>query len=337
MDMGGEVKIPAIGPVNKKVLFGVGGAAAAFIGYSYYRARQNAAASASTDPTDPGYVDPGVLPSVAGAVPADNSYGSGGAAAPSTDDYGFHGTTNSEWTQYTSTQLMQSDRWSYTDILQALGNYLAGKPLATLDQQIVQAAIAVGGPPPVGTHVVVSGGNTKITVAPTGLKVVSTTSTTATVSFTEVAGAGYYRGYHSDVPGNANVASSDRSPIVFSGLQPNKSYSFQVAADSTSDVPGPKSASVTGKTKAISLARPSTPHLVSAGVSSVKVSTGTVKGAQYYRWYVNGVAHGSSDTPVYTITGLKKATSYKVTVAADTTTNSPGPVSAAVSVKTKAK
>lgn len=334
MDTAGQVDVPAIGPVNKKVLIGVGGAAAVYIGYMFYKSR-SASADTGSATVDPGMEDPGTIPSVSGAVSGDNSYGSGTAPTTSTDDYGFTGTTNAQWTQYTSTQLAQSDRWSYTDIVDALGNYLAGKPLSTTQQAIAQAAIALGGYPPVGTHVIVPGGNTNITVAPTGLKVVSTTANTVTLSYNAVAGAGYYRAYRSGA--STNVGGTDGTSITVSGLQPNTSYSFQVAADTTSGAPGPKSSAVTGKTKAISLAKPTGLKATAVTKNSVTLTCSKVAGAQYYRWYLGSTPRGASDGPSYTIGGLSAKKKYTFYVAADTTSNSPGPKSNGLSVTTKSK
>lgn len=334
MDLAGKIDVPAIGPVNKKVIVGIGGGAAIYIGYMFYKSRTAVSADATDTTADSGLEDPGVLPSVSGAVSADNTYGSG-STVTSTDDYGFTGTTNSQWTQYTSTQLSQSDRWSYTDIVDALGNYLSGKPLSTTQQAIAQAAIAIAGYPPVGSHVIVPGGNTAITVAPTGLKVVSTTSSTATLSFNAVAGAGYYRAYRSGA--STNVGGTDGTTITVSGLQPNTSYSFSVAADTTSGVPGPKSAAVTGKTKAVSLARPTGLKATAVTKNSVTLTCAKVSGAQYYHWYLGSTPRGASDGPTYTIGGLSPKRKYTFYVAADTTSNTPGPKSAGLSVTTKSK
>src|SRR5690606_7003819 len=98
---------------------------------------------------------------------------------------------------------------------------------------------------------------------------------------------------------------------------------------------GPKSSSVTGKTARVTLAKPTGLKASSITKSSFRVTCGKVAGAQYYRWYLNGKASGASDQPYRDFTGLTANTTYKVTVAADTTNQTPGPQSAALSVKTK--
>lgn len=333
----GEVQIPKLGGVKKRTLAIVGVIATGFVGWKYWQNRGVTSYSGdTTDGTDPGFGDAGVLPSVSGAVSGDNSYGiSDGSTSPTVDTYGFTGTTNAQWTQYASTQLVNSDVWSYTDIVTALGNYLNSKPLTTTQQQIVQAAIAVAGYPPTGTHPIISGGDAKITVAPTGLKVVSKTSTTVTLSCNPVAGAGYYRWYRSGA--STNVGSSDGPNVTISGLTPNTSYSFQVAADTTNGSPGPKSGSVTTKTESVNLATPATPTVSAITTTTAKVTTKTVSGATGYNWYINGIAHGHSDAPTYTVSGLKPKTRYAVSVAADNNTQAPGKQSARKSFTTKTK
>lgn len=335
MDLAGKIDVPAVGPINKKVIVVVAGGAGAYVIYMFIKSRSAASAAATDTPVDPGMEDPGTIPSVAGAVSSDNSYGSGSTSTTSTDDYGFTGTTNSQWTQYTTTQLSQSDRWSYTDIVEALGNYLAGKPLTTTQQAIAQAAIAIAGYPPVGSHVIVPGGNTTITIAPSNVKVVSTTSTTAVLTWSPVAGADSYGVYRSDT--GSTVVGVGTTSATVAGLQPNKTYSFQVAARNGSGSIGPKSSTVTGKTKAVSLAKPTGLKATGVTKNSITVHCNAVPNANYYRWYVNNVAHGSSDGPSYTIVGLAAKKKYSIKVAADTTTGAPGPGSDPISVTTKSK
>lgn len=245
--MAASISLPVVGPVDKRAVIGVGVAAAAYVGYQYFKSR-NAAAAAATDTstTDSQFADGGTIPSVSGAVSPDNSYGSGGTTAPSTADYGFTGTTNSEWTQYATTQLEQSETWSYTDIVSALGNFIASKPLTSLQQQIVQAAIAVAGYPPVGTHTIIPGGDTPVLVAPTGVKVTPTSTTTVSISWNEVPGAAGYYLYRSGSSVEAGAGLGNHASM--GGLQPATTYSFTVAAHSASGKIGPHSSPVSAKT-----------------------------------------------------------------------------------------
>jgi hypothetical protein len=329
------VNIPKLGPMNKKLIIGVGVAATAFVGYRYYVSRNDAAAADTTDTTDTGFEDPGALPAVTGAVADDNLYGDG-TTASTTDTYGFTGTTNDQWTQYVGTQLSQSDTWSYTDVLSALGAFLAGKPLSDTQQQIVQAAIAVGGYPPVGTHTIVPGGNTDVTVAPTGLSSDSQTDTTVHLVWQPVAGADRYNVYRTDT-GDTVVGVGSSTDATIAGLKGNTSYHFTVAAVGSNGVAGPRTGAYAVKTKAVSLKTPTKPTVSGVTATTATGHTTAVPGADHYLWYLNRIAHGSSDQPTYTLSGLSKNKTYSLTVAADTTAQSPTAQSSGTSFKTKSK
>jgi hypothetical protein len=330
-------ELPGVGKVDQRVVLGVGAGTAALVGFMYWRSRGDAGSAAdgaSADDTSD-FASDGTVPGVLGAVSPTNSYGladSDGDTTSGTDAYGFNGTTNSQWSQYASQQLSQSDTWSYTDIVSALGNYLSGTPLTALQKQIVQAAIAIGGAAPTGNHVIVSGGNVPITIAPSTLTTSNVTSTGATITFSQVAGAAGYRAYRST---GTNIGSSVGNSITLSNLEPSKSYSIQVAAITPSGATGPKSKSVVFTTKDVNLRTPRKPRVSEVTKTTAHVTTLPVKSADGYNWYVNGVAHGHSDGPSYTVSRLRRKTTYKVSVAADTSNGAPGKPSAAKLFKTK--
>jgi len=327
-----QVDIPKVGPVNKKVLIGAGVAVAGFLAWRYYLAGSGST-SVDEGAEDTGYEDGGTIPAVEGAT---DWYGAGSSSTGDTTSSTPQAmTTNAQWSQYARDQLLAADVASGADIGAALGNYLAGKPLTSAQQTIVQAAIAYAGYPPVGTHVVVPGGDTEITVAPTGLKVIGTSPNSVTLSWAAVAGADFYDVYRSGAASNA-VRSTATSATI-SGLNSNTSYTFQVAAVSGSGKAGPKSSSVSGKTAAVTLTRPTTPAVGSITATTAHVTTGKVSGATGYRWYVNGKLNGATDAPAHSISGLRKSTKYTVSVRADTPTQGPGPESAKRSFTTKSK
>jgi hypothetical protein len=255
--------IPHLGTVPRPVAFGVVGLGAAFVGWRYYVARQSAAADDTTTPTEnPDFDAEGDPSSVLGAVSPTNSYG---LTEGDTDDdtntvdgYGFTGTTNSEWTQYVTTQLEQSDTWSYSDIVAALGQYLANGPLTTLQKQIVQSGIALGGFAPVGSHTIISQPVTRPTQAPTGLHVVSKTSSGVTIGYSAVAGATQYVVYRSKVAkgakpttvGGVNAGESPTTQIPVGGLSPSSYYAFAVRAMSADGSHGPESTPIVVETDA---------------------------------------------------------------------------------------
>lgn len=331
--MSGEINVPKVGPVQKKVVIGVGVLVVGYLGYRYYVAGSGAESVDDTATDDTGYEDGGTIPAVDGAT---DWYGSGTSSTGDTTSSTSQAlTTNAQWTQFATNQLLAVDAASGADIAAALGNYLNGRALTTAQQAIVNAAIAYAGYPPVGTFVVVPGGDTDIKVAPSGVQVTGTASTSVTLSWVAVAGASSYEIFRSGATSNGIRASGTSATI--SGLQPNTSYTFQVAAVSSSGAAGPKSSTVSAKTKGVTLAKPSTPTATSITTTSAQATTGKVSGATGYLWYINGVAHGHSDGPTYKVVSLKPKTKYTLSVAADTSTQAPGPQSAKRTFTTKSK
>lgn len=329
--MAEDVKVPKLGKVNKKVLIPIVVAAGGYIGYRYWVARNDV----SGEPVDPGMEDPGMLPGVVGAVKPDNSYGDGGTSdTGGSTGGGFRGTTNSEWTEYVSDRLQQDGRWSYSVIAVALGNFLDNRPLSSEQQDIARAAIGVAGYPPVGNHTIVSGGNTTITVAPTGVVATATGPTTIRLTFSPVAGATTYNAY---VNGSAQ-GTSVGSPLDITGLVPGTSYSVAVAAVSGSGTPGPKSSAVTAKTATAALGRPAQPQIVSdSGDGRVTFKTAAAPHATTYKWFLNGKIFNTTNTPAVTITQLKRKARYSpgVSVQVQGATGAPSAMSITKSFVTK--
>lgn len=326
--MADEVKVPKVGKVDKKYLVPILAAAAAFVGYRYWKARQDAANA----PVDPGFEDmsgglgPGVTrPAGDYGLPADSS-----TTGNSTG--GFQGTTNSQWSEYVTDRLQQDGRWSYSVIAVALGNFLSDKPTTSDQQDIVRAAIGIAGQPPVGYHTIISGGNTSLTVAPTGVSAATNGPAGLRVSFAGVSGAATYNVY---VNGSVR-GSGTRSPLEIVGLTPGTSYSVQVAAVSASGQPGPKSSAVTGKTAGATMSKPATPRVtVNSGGGRVTLTTSAIPYATSYRWFLNGKIANSTNGPAVTLTGLKPKSRYSVFVQAQAATGKPGPSSSSTSFTAK--
>lgn len=329
----GTVDLPGVGPVKKPIVAVVGGLGAGFVLYMYYRNWSGVGVDDTGDTAvDPGYDDPGILPAVSGAVSPDNSYGIDDGDTP-TSTSGI--TTNDAWSRFAASQLQQGDKWSYSDIVAALGNYVTDKPLSTSQKEIVSAAIGIAGYPPVGTHPIISGGDTSITVAPTGLRLVEATATTVKMAWNAVAGATGYRLYRSGVSQVVGVANGTTGEI--GGLTTNQDYQIQVAAFTASGAIGPKSSAVKVRTKAVSLAKPTTPTVSGITKSSATAKVARVTNATGYNWYLNGQNHGHSDSPQFTFQGLSPNRTYKVSVAADTATTPQGPRSGERPFRTKSK
>lgn len=98
--MSGDINVPKVGKVDKRVVAGVGAAAVAFVAWSWYRGKS--APADATDGTEAlsDFTDGGGVPGVLGAVSPTNSYGlpdnTPDSPAPSQDSYGFTGTTNAQ-------------------------------------------------------------------------------------------------------------------------------------------------------------------------------------------------------------------------------------------------
>lgn len=259
------VDVPKVGAVDKRVVGAIAVSAAGFIGYRYWSAKK----SPATDDTDGGYETPsefddssGSPSAVLGAVRPNNDYGIADPSIPepaSTDDFGFHGKTNDAWTQYAAVQLSQSDRWSYADVVEALGKYLGQKPTTAAQQSIITSAIAVAGYPPIGTFTLIHAPDpivpvtppvtpTPVTPAPgvpTGLKAVKITTTSINVAWNKVTGA---HTYDVDiVPGGSQ--SSTSLDETFTGLKSKTSYQFRVRAVASNGLNGSWSPYLTVKTK----------------------------------------------------------------------------------------
>jgi hypothetical protein len=233
------------------VVVGAGG----FVGYRYWAAKKAAKADAATttDTTNPAFDNSNPDPSaVLGAVSPTNSYGiadTSNSAAPSTDTYGFHGTTNDQWSQYAATQLAQTDRWDYGQVVEALGLYLTNKPTSAAQQSIVTSAVAVAGYPPVGQHVFVNAPvPTVSTPTPATPKPVTPSlgtpavhpakvyGTSVRITWSKVSGAKSYEA--SSTSQSASKHTTDET-TVFSSLKPNTHYTFHVRAIDSNGHAGP--------------------------------------------------------------------------------------------------
>lgn len=242
---------------------------------------------------------------------------------------------NAEWTQRAVEALGNAGYDSMT-VYAALGEFLARRALDKTEAGIARAAMAAVGEPPVNRPWSVieesTTGGTGTLPAPTNLKVTKADADSITVTWDKVDGAAMYRLYRGT---GDNVGVSVDTTGVFSGLQPDTSYPLSVAAIGTTGKIGTRSATLNAKTGRITLGKPTGLKASAVTKTSFRVSCNPVKGAQFYRFYINGVARGASDVPYRDFTGMKANTSYKVTVAADVNTQVPGPQSSPLTVKTK--
>lgn len=237
-----DVEVPVAGKIpQKKLLIGAGVLAAAFVGWRYWQARNTADGESPITDGEFGAVDTSI-PGVIGAVSPTNEYGGDTGATDAPGDTSQI-KSNAAWTAYARAQLAGS--YDDATVTTALGNYLGGQPLSTDQQAIVRAAIAVAGYPPVGSFVIIPGGNTTVSLAPGDLRVQAATTTTVTLAWNPVAGADNYR-----LEYGTETKTISGSSTTVSGLAANTSYTFRVAALNGAGTPGP-TATVTAKTAAV--------------------------------------------------------------------------------------
>jgi hypothetical protein len=133
--MAEQVDIPAVGPVDKRVLYVVGGSGLAFVIYRYWKARQSS--GIVLDPST-GSLGGGL----SYANPAPSSSGGNPAANPAP-------TNNQEWTQLVIERMGNIGK-DAGFVSTVIGKYLANAGLTSEEGQVVQEAWALAGKPPQG-------------------------------------------------------------------------------------------------------------------------------------------------------------------------------------------
>jgi hypothetical protein len=238
--MADDIDIPKVGKLPKKYVIPLAVGVVGFIGWRVWQSRQEAAAADASPIADGefGAVDTSI-PGVIGAVSPTNAYGAD--TGSTADESASSITTNAAWTAKARGEL--NGTYSDSDIVAALGNYLDGRPLSTLQQQIVRSAIAVAGREPVGTHSIIPGGDTAISIAPTGLAAITIRDDHITLGWNATPGATTYRLY-----GNGGSVTTSSTQGTITGLKPGTSYSFSVAAVNGSGAEGPRSGTLAVKT-----------------------------------------------------------------------------------------
>lgn len=334
--MQGTVDVPAAGRVKKAYVMVPAALAAVYVGYRWYQARQDAAASDQPSTTDATYTTPDL--SDYGSSTAGGTTTVTGNTGNTTTDATGGMSTNAEWTNK-ALELLTQQGYDGTVVLAALGDFLAHRTLTSAEATIANAALAAAGQPPVGGPWSVkeqaTTGGTGVLAAPSNLrKWDAPTDTQIGLQWDSVPGASHYRIFRNDL-GAEPVGDSYDTKFHAQGLTPNHSYGFHVAAISSDGKTGKSSNSYTGRTAQRKLARPATPKASAITRTSFRVSVAPVKGAEIYRWYLNGKGVSPSDQPYRDFTGMKPGTTYHVSVAADLHTQAPGPTSSPTSVKTK--
>lgn len=331
----GSVDAPVIGRVKKAYILVPLGIAGAYVAYRWYQASQTAEAPPASDGlySSDDLSEYG-LSTTGGATTVTGNTGSiltDARGADAIDD-------NAEWTSR-AVELLSDSGYDPATVRAALGEFLARRALDKNEASVARAAIASVGEPPVGRPWSVREEATTGTgtlPAPTNVRAAgAATATTVPLKWDKVDGAASYRIYRGT---GENIGSSADTTFTATGLQPDTSYPFSVAAVSTTGKPGGRSSVVSLRTGRVKLAKPTGLKASNIARTSFRVSCSPVAGAQLYRWYVGGRASGATDAttrPYRDFTGMKPGTSYQITVAADVTTQQPGPTSSPLTVKTR--
>lgn len=331
----GDTKLPVIGRVKKAYVYLPLGLAGAYVAWRWYQASRTTEEApagsdglySSDDLSEYGLSTTGGTGTVTGNTGSTETDGTSDTAI---DD-------NAEWTQK-ATERLTNAGYDPATTYAALGEFLGRRALDKSEASIARAALAVAGEPPVGrpwSVIEEASTDTGTLPAPTNLRAWdTTTSSQIGMQWDAVPGAAQYRIYRSDL-GTEPIGSSFDTKFWAKGLKANSNFSFYVRPVGTTGKEGGKSSTYTAKTLAVKLAKPTGLKASAITRNSFRVSCAAVPGATTYRWYTNGRLYNTSDKPYRDFTGQRPGTAYKVTVAADTDTGEPGPMSGAITVKTK--
>lgn len=309
----------------------VAGGAILYVGYRWYSARGDSEETTVLAPEE--------------------DYGATGSATGT--GYSYIPTSSSDSTNETDSSVISTNQqWSQAGVTYAtsvgydpsaaalaLGKYLGTQPITKDEQNIVRVVLgALGSPPTGGPYTVITDTSSTPSTftAPTGLRTWDvTTSNQIGFQWNPVIGASGYRIFRADL-GNEPIGDSTDTTFWARGLNSGQTYKFQVAARTANGSIGPKSSVYTAKTKSVALKAPTGVKVVTTTKNTATVKWNAVAGADSYAIYVDGFARGSSDDKTqFTVYGLLPNRSYKITVKADAQNQTPGPVSSAVTAKTK--
>lgn len=234
------VKIPGIGPVEKKWVYIGGAFVVGIVGYAYWnKSRADAAESEVSDYTEgPGYaMDSGV----------DEYVNPGGSQAPVEEDYVTAPTTNPQWAQKAIAILVDTG-YDPTEASLAVGRYMLRQDLSSKQANMIRAASAQLGPPPVGSYPITITPDTPPTTigAVTGFRVTNTERNKVRVQWDKTPNAIGYLLYKSGQASATSHALDTDAFIYF--LKPNTTYQFSIQAVGVGFVKGPLT-TISAKTK----------------------------------------------------------------------------------------
>ncbi len=230
-----------IAGVPKKYAIAGVAAAGGFLAYAYWRNSQEGAPATAETPIEAAVDEY--------ESPLGNSGGnSSGSFNGNTDPDKID--TNSEWTQ-SAVEFLQGSGYDASTVVNALGKYLAFKALTPNEAQIVMAARAAVGDPPVGGPYPIRDAlpqtptPTVTKKAPTGLKATTVNPTSIRIDWDWLPDV---KGYIVYVNGG-RMMSPVYSESTHTGLARNTVYKFSVAGIYPGDAIGPMSNTISVRTK----------------------------------------------------------------------------------------
>lgn len=247
--MPSEIKVPGIGPVDKKYVYIGAAGIAGYVGYMYWRNRQAATTTDTSSTTDTTSTDTGASDTGASYDPGYNysAYADTYGSAPyynSPSGYPIYNqpinqvTNNGEWAADAESKLTDNG----VDALQAssaIGRFLAGLCLSEAQADIVRQAEGFSGAPPQGSFSVKicppsggsgsSGGSTGGTLpGPGDLHATAVGSTTCDLAWLRVPGAISYHLY--DRRHSHAIGTSSGTHKHVHGMARHADYYFHVRA-----------------------------------------------------------------------------------------------------------
>lgn len=271
--MSDMIKVPGIGPTKKVYVIAGVGVLGGVLVYAYWKRSQAPAVdlteatpdTSTTGTYDAGYTEDStaagyntVYPSAYSGSYSQYGYDIYGNPLPAPTGAGSGGvfTTNNDWASAAESALENGGITLAVSTL-AISRVLGGLSVTSAQRDLFLQAVGLLGQPPQGypTPIKLTDSGTGTTTpppgsplpAPTGLKVVSTSTTHATLQWNTVAGAAHYRLYRSDV--SVTVGDSIDTKADVGGLAHNHTYHLHVRAVAPDGTLGAPSASVSAKTK----------------------------------------------------------------------------------------
>jgi len=176
--------------------------------------------------------------------------------------------------------------------------------------------------------------NSAVTRPLANLHATSITANSITMAWNAYYGAAFYRFYFNN---HYEDDVWDATSYTMTGLSPDTVYKFQVNAafngyPPIGDVPSDE---VYVRTSKIPLTAPQNLRSTAVTADSVTMAWNSVSGASYYRFYKAGAYVGNVSGTSYTCTGLSPDTVYGFKVAAVDSSDTIGPYSSNVNVRTQ--